>query len=427
MDSSFWQTTLPSVRDRSFYALNNSLFCDVEFSVVDSSGDKVNIPVHKYVLAISSPVFQAMFYGQLAETRQVVDLPDCTKEGLEELLHYVYTDEVNLTESNVMEVMLLADKYMLPFLVERCNHYLRESLKPEDVFTVLPQVQNTANKKAFYLCWDIIDTYTQRAVTSQPFLNISRELLCEVLAREWLHIEEIDLFHAADRWASFQIKNKKNPKAELVEGGRKRNELGEEAVHLIRFPVMSQKEFASYVLPSDILIKSEIVEIMQAFSGIEARQEVFKCERRIGQHKERWSEVRFCHDESSLQPMSFRTRKMFLGETNIQGPICIDLLVNKRVSLAGVRLIGFHNRQYQVNIEIYRANDPYTILYQSIGHQHYTTGEELIDGLYPGFTVMIHPPVKLEPDVCYTIDADIRGPPYPQCGRVDISVYPHLR
>ena len=52
--------------------LNNHLFSDVNFVVRKSDGEsesKQVIPAHKFVLSIGSPVFEAMFYGELAETR----------------------------------------------------------------------------------------------------------------------------------------------------------------------------------------------------------------------------------------------------------------------------------------------------------------------------------------------------------------------
>ena len=39
------------------------------------------IPAHKFVLAISSPVFFAMFYGQMMETKDSIELPDTTKKN----------------------------------------------------------------------------------------------------------------------------------------------------------------------------------------------------------------------------------------------------------------------------------------------------------------------------------------------------------
>ena len=91
--------------------LNNHLFSDVKFVVRKSDGEsesKQVIPAHKFVLSIGSPVFEAMFYGELAETRDSIELPDCEYETLLELFRYMYSDEVNLSGSNVMGVLYLA-------------------------------------------------------------------------------------------------------------------------------------------------------------------------------------------------------------------------------------------------------------------------------------------------------------------------------
>ena len=38
------------------------------------------IPAHKFVLAISSPMFFAMFYGQMIQTKDSIELPDTTSQ-----------------------------------------------------------------------------------------------------------------------------------------------------------------------------------------------------------------------------------------------------------------------------------------------------------------------------------------------------------
>ena len=68
-----WQTARPTIRERSKFMFNNDLFSDVKFvvqKVIAESEDRQEIPAHKFVLSISSPVFEAMFYGEMAETRQ---------------------------------------------------------------------------------------------------------------------------------------------------------------------------------------------------------------------------------------------------------------------------------------------------------------------------------------------------------------------
>ena len=70
----FWQSTSRNtISERCEAIFNQEILSDVKFVVRDSQGGSQNktIPAHKFVLAISSPVFYAMFYGEMAETKVV--------------------------------------------------------------------------------------------------------------------------------------------------------------------------------------------------------------------------------------------------------------------------------------------------------------------------------------------------------------------
>ena len=82
-------------------------------------------------------MFEAMFYGELAETRDSIELPDCEYESLLELFRYMYSDEVNLNGSNVMGVLYLAKKYMVPSLADKCVEYLQKKLDLSNVLSIL--------------------------------------------------------------------------------------------------------------------------------------------------------------------------------------------------------------------------------------------------------------------------------------------------
>jgi len=110
------------------------------------------IPAHRFVLSISSPVFEAMFYGELAETSDSIELPDCENDSLLELFRYLYSDEVILSESNVMGVLYLAKKYMVPSLAEKCTKYLQDHLDPSNVFSILLSAQKYEEIKLVDRC-----------------------------------------------------------------------------------------------------------------------------------------------------------------------------------------------------------------------------------------------------------------------------------
>ena len=261
-----WQTTRPTIRERAKFMFNNDRLSDVKFVATKNNGEsesKQVIPAHKFILAIGSPVFEAMFYGELAETKDTIELPDCNYESLLELFRYMYSDEVNLSGSNVMGVLYLAKKYIVPSLADKCTKYLQENLDPSNVFTILPFAQKYEDKNLVDRCWKVIEEGTDEAVTSDGFEKIERSLLEAIVVRDTLSIKEVALFQAADRWATKQCEKQ----GLVADGQMKRRILGEEIIKSIRFPIMSAKEFADVVLDTNILHPNEIALLFKFFNS----------------------------------------------------------------------------------------------------------------------------------------------------------------
>ena len=266
-----WQAARPTIRERSKFILNSDLFSDVKFVIGRTDGEclkskrrKQVIPAHKLVLAIGSPVFEAMFYGELAETTDSIELPDCEYDSLLELFRYMYSDEVNLSGSNVMGVLYLAKKYMVPSLADKCKEYLEDNVDPSNVFSVLSFGQKYEEKRLVCRCWEVIDKRTGELVKSDPFATIERSLLESIVTRDSLTIEEIDLFKAVDLWATKECERQDL----VVDGALKRRVLGETLVKALRFPTMKLEDFASVVLDSKILIPDEIVTIVKCLGSV---------------------------------------------------------------------------------------------------------------------------------------------------------------
>ena len=263
-----WQTKCSAIAERTTFIFNTELLSGVKFVVSAASsgesGSKKVVPAHKFVLAISSPVFYAMFYGQMAETTDSIELPDCEYESLLEMFSYLYSDKVNLSGSNVMQVLYLANKYMISSLAEKCAEYLRLSLKASNVFCILPHAQKFEDKDLEDRCWKVIEEQTEEALKSVEFVTVERSLVETVVEREGLNVKEVELFRAVDRWAAEQSKSQ----VITPDGESKRRILGEEIVKAIRFPLMSQQEFASVVIDSHILTLEEVGEMMKHFSDV---------------------------------------------------------------------------------------------------------------------------------------------------------------
>ena len=103
-------------------------------------------------------MFFAMFFGKLAETKDSIEISDCEYESLLELFRFMYSDEANLKPDNVMQLIYLAKKYMLPSLVDKCSAYLQKNLKASNVFHVLPAAKNTKRK----ICWNTAGKWSKK-------------------------------------------------------------------------------------------------------------------------------------------------------------------------------------------------------------------------------------------------------------------------
>ena len=392
-----WQTTKPTIRDRSKHMFNNGLFSDVKFVARGPNGEsesKQVIPAHKFVLSISSPVFEAMFYGELAETTDSIELPDCEYDSLLELFRYMYSDEAILSGSNVMGVLYLANKYMMPSLADKCTEYLEENLDPSNVFTILPSAQKYEEKKLVDRCWKVIDNQTEEAVKSDGFATIERTLLEAVVVRDTLSIKEVNLFRAVSLWAA----NECERQGLATDGEIKRRVLGESIVKGIRFPVMKQHEFSEVVIDSKILTPEEVFAFFKYYSSTLNSPLEFPASLRCG-----------LHDDNIYRCSRFqRVRENGWDYTCVESADCIDFTVDKDIMLHGVCLFGSENNNYSVTLTIREIGShlapPRKSGTFSSKHLQYANGN------YYGFEILFDPTVRCSKNTQYEIEALILGP-----------------
>ena len=384
-----WQVNCTSISQRTKYIFNSALLSDVKFIVPVSNGKSESkvIPAHKLVLAISSSVFFAMFYGQVADTRDSIDLPDCDYESLLELFRFIYSDEVELTGSNVMHVLYLAKKYFVPSLAEKCAEFLRKNLDASNVFTILPHAQKFDDKDLENRCWKVIEMHSEEALASDDFVVIERSLVESVVKREKLNVKEVELFKAVNRWAEKKIENQ----GIASDGNAKRAIIGEEIVKEIRFPLMSQTEFVSFVVDSNILNMQEIVSMIKHYSKVLTSPLPYLQSLRAGVLRRVCRFNRYCS-----------------GGWGCFGD-CDSLVfsVDKDVRLCGVQHFGCNGCEYTVSMEIKDATSNLSLAKKSGTY----CSEKDSDGIYYGFDVLIDTPVILKSGKRYEIRSMISGPP----------------
>ena len=399
----------PTIVERTTFVFNNELLSDVKFVVPVSTGEsesKKAILAHKFVLAISSPVFYAMFYGQMAETADSIELPDCDYESLLELFRFVYTDEANLSGSNVMQVLYLAKKYLVPSLAEKCTQYLRDNLTASNVFCILSHAQKCEDKDLENRCWEVIRKETEEAVTSDEFVTLEKSVVESVVKREVLNVREVELFRAVDRWATKESERQGlNP-----EGDVKRRILGKEIVEAIRFPLMSMKEFASFAIDSHILTLKETEDMMKYYSSVLMSPLPFVQEPRIGCARYR------CHRFDKICPPDNNGRWHYHDSKRDS----VQFSVSKPVTLFGVQHFGSEFGEYTVVTEVKDSADDSPIVKQS---GSYASENKSESNQYYGFDVQFDRPLCLRGDKKYKLVSLIEGPKswYGENGRTSVE------
>ena len=295
--STDWQTTKGTVRERTAFLFNNSLMSDITFVLIDPDGTQVRVPAHKLVLAISSPVFEAMFYGELAEKTREIELPDTERPYLLEFLRFLYCDEPELTTDNVFGVLYLAQKYIVPPLADEC--------------------------------WVFIDQNTCACLESDNAVSsLNREMLASLVRRDTLQInKELELFEAMKHWAQKRCR----AASEDTSGKATRKALGN-VMDLVRWSAISPRDFAQHVVPTGILTGEESLDVYEYYSGAPAGR------------KRHYNEI--CRagaiSDAEIHECCREVEKFHISSSTIEDDVerALELVVeNRNVHLKGIQLI----------------------------------------------------------------------------------------
>lgn len=497
-----WQVKKNNVVSRTSFMFNNSLISDVKFVVYSQkTNSKVLIPAHRFVLGITSPVFFAMFYGDLAVAEHTVTLPDCDSEGLLEFLRYIYCDTVEFSLPSAIQALYLAKKYLVPSLAKICVSYIKDNVTPAHVLDVIPYALKLDEKELVEKCFQVIDLNADMVLKSHSFLDVSEDLLEALLDRDTLYIREIEVFRAVQRWLSHNHKIPSVSRQVSRKGRQLRNsskvtecsgspvkrvyngmctcrcqeqcdcvtvifhpsraidlsvlekmdtkesegsghdhgsgstdnlsrfqnvsinenlsriqsvtqadqnqnralpsflpnpsphvaQLYDRLMRKIRFPLMLEEEFKEHVIPTNLLPQQDVVDILVSFGAVECNIDRFSS-------KPRNSPLRRCRRYSTVSHWFLYSGER--AETFIMS-------VNTPIRLYGLRLYGYENCQYKVDLRVYPRSNPCD-KQTKVGY--YMSDVQGTDS-YHGYDIKLDTAIRIENDVEYNIDAIIKGPP----------------
>lgn len=145
-------------------------FNDISFSFPEFDSNKV-LHANKIILALCSPVFEAMFFGDLAEKRNPIPIVDVHPLIFEAFLRYVlflisltvlplkpshryiYTEEFH-SESldDAQNQFYVAHKYEVTTIESACEQYMIQNLQKFDINELLAFADMFSMKNLLELC-----------------------------------------------------------------------------------------------------------------------------------------------------------------------------------------------------------------------------------------------------------------------------------
>nr|XP_040056311.1 BTB/POZ domain-containing protein 6-B-like [Gasterosteus aculeatus aculeatus] len=377
-----WQCSHPTLRERNALMFNNELMADVHF-IVGPLGGSQKVPAHKYVLAVGSSVFCAMFYGDLAEEDSEIHIPDVEPAAFLILLKYMYSDEIDLEADTVLATLYAAKKYIVPALAKACVTFLETSLEAKNACVLLSQSRLFEEPELTQRCWEVIDAQAELALGSEGFCEIDLQTLEIILRRETLNTKEVVVFEAAMNWAAAECKRQC-----LGPTTRNRREVLGKALFLVRIPSMTLEEFADGAAQCDILTLEETHNLFLWYTAAKKPHLDFPLTARQGLAPQR------CH---RFQSSAYRSNQWrYRGRCD-----SIQFAVDKRIFIAGLGLYGSSGgkAEYSAKIELKRQG---VTLAQNLT-------KFVSDGSSSTFPVGFEHPVQVEQDAFYTVSVVLDG------------------
>ena len=245
----FWSEPQKLIKIASL--LNNDFMSDITFVVKQK-----RFPAHKFVLAIESEVFHAMFYGPMADDKNEIKIKDCENPNdFLEFLSLIYNKKARVTWENIEQLSYLRKKYMIT-VDEAVFCSLLQSINDSDLLHMLQKCVALEEDGMIEKCMEVIREQISELVNTLQFLALDQPSLKRILQQEVLDIEEIDLLKAVDKWCIHQVNSREANEERIT----KREAIGD-AFYLIRFPILKMNDFIMYCRECTLLTDKEYREL----------------------------------------------------------------------------------------------------------------------------------------------------------------------
>ncbi|GFT44946.1 TD and POZ domain-containing protein 3 [Nephila pilipes] len=148
--------------------------------------DSESFHVHKNILGVRSPVFEAMFRNDMKEKMKTsIDLHDIDANTLHRLLLYIYTDTVeDLEWETALDLYRAADRYGVIDLREKCSMFFKANFSQSNVFHIFSLADMHHDQDLKIISRDFITRKSAEFINSEEWKTFKKsniELAFEIM------------------------------------------------------------------------------------------------------------------------------------------------------------------------------------------------------------------------------------------------------
>ncbi|XP_061083203.1 kelch-like protein 41b [Conger conger] len=254
-DWRLYQNTL--LQDGLKELLDQNKFVDCILKVGDRS-----FPCHRVIMAACSPYFRELYFseeGKELEGDKEVVLDNVDPTVMDMIIRYLYSAEIELTDENVQDVFVVANRFQIPSVFTACVNYLQKKLSLANCLAIFRLGLVLNCPRLAVAARDYIADRFEILCKEEDFLQLAPHELFAVIGGDSLNVEKEEVvFESLMKWV--RKDQEKRAKA-----------LGD-AFECVRFRLLPETYFSEKVEKDD-LIKSDpelmkkVQVIKDAFAG----------------------------------------------------------------------------------------------------------------------------------------------------------------
>ncbi|XP_039292760.1 BTB/POZ domain-containing protein 2-like [Nilaparvata lugens] len=243
-------------KDRLYRLPEVGMGYDCKFIV--GKGEQVaTIFAHKFLFAVTSDVFKAMFFGGL-EVEECVRIVDLEPQGFESMKHFIYTGEIRFESiGHASETYLAAHKYLLPVLLNLCVVYIRDNIEDSEKVNFFSWCDKNRISEFDSLCLEYVTEKTYEIFQSNYFLDCEPNVILRILQCESMRLNsELSVFINFERWALAEARRRN-----IIDDRDQMATYFNDFKPYIRFLTMSNEQLTNNVSKSLLLTDEEKLAI----------------------------------------------------------------------------------------------------------------------------------------------------------------------